>query len=253
MSTENLLKSAKEVDNSETNMGFLDHLEELRWRLFKAMFSVFIFAIVAFFFVNPIIRFLIDPAIQLDNPLKLQVLRVQGMFIIQILTAVAAGLVVAIPIMVYQMWKFISPGLRTNERKYTIPIILVTFVNFLLGASFAYYLVLPVALRFLLGINFPEEVVPNVALDQYIMFVIYLIMGMGFVFEMPVITFILTKFRILTAPFLRRVQKFAVVVIFILAAFFTPPDPISQLLMAFPLLILYEISIWVARIAKPKD
>ncbi len=252
MSTESLLKTGQK-DDTEANMGFLEHLEELRWRIFKGLLSVFIFSIAAFFFVNPIIRFLIHPAITLDNPLKLQVLRVQGMFIIQILTAVAAGITLSIPVIVYQLWKFIAPGLRSSEKKYTSPVILITFINFLAGAAFAYYMVLPVALTFLLGINFPDEVVPNVAIDQYITFVIYLLLGMGIVFEMPVITFILTKFRILSAGLLIRIRKFSIVVIFLLAALFTPPDPVSQLLMAFPLLILYEISIWVAKLAAPKD
>lgn len=246
-----LLDSTK--DEGLVSMSFLDHLEELRWRLVKSILAVFVFAIVVFFFINPIIRFLIHPAISLSEPLKLQVLKVQSMFVIQIMVAVAAGLILAIPVLVYQMWQFIGPGLKQNEKKYAIPVILATFLNFLLGAAFAYYLVLPVALQFLLGINFPAEVVPNVALDQYISFAMMLMMGMGTVFELPVLALILTRFRLINYRMLRRVQRYAIVIIFIISAFLTPPDPFSQILMAMPILALYEISVWISKFAEPKD
>jgi sec-independent protein translocase protein TatC len=243
--------SAKEKLEIPLTMGFLDHLEELRWRLVKAILAIFIFAIAAFFFINPVIRFLIEPAVSLSEPLKLQVLKVQGMFVIQIMVSIAVGFILAIPVWVWQLWQFIGPGLKPEEQKYAIPVILVTFLNFLLGTAFAYFLVLPVALEFLLGINFPEDIVPNVALDQYINFVVLLMLGMGTIFELPVLTFILTRFRLISYRLMIKIRRYAVVAIFIIAAFLTPPDPFSQIMMAVPVIFLYELSVWISKWAEP--
>jgi len=276
---------------SPTNMAFLDHLEELRWRILKALAAVFVGAIFCFVFSDPIVKILTRPyeeavfsleaqrssnAVQAVENLvrkwfdlpnaelepvqeltelpparRLQALKPMTYFYISLQIAFIGGLILALPAVFYQVWRFIAPGLLSREKRLMIPIISFSVFCFSIGALIAYWIVLPLGLRFFLALE-PPDMTSQWAVDEYIGFVLRLIMGFGIVFEMPVMTLFLAKIGLLTADRMRSIRRYAVVGIFILGAIFTPPDPISQILMALPLLVLYEISIWICKVSQRK-
>jgi len=272
-------------------MPFLDHLEELRWRILKSLAALIIGAVVCFSFSDPVFELLKYPyedavfslesdrssgavraiqnllqewigqrespvelgdgvkkALPLDR--RLQSLKVMTWFFVSLQIAFLGGLVIALPVVFYQIWQFVAPGLLGREKRLMIPVVLLSVVCFSIGALIAYWIVLPLGLRFFLALE-PPDMTSQWAVDEYISFVLRLIFGFGIVFEMPVLALFFSRIGLLTPEFMRRVRRFAIVVIFILGAFFTPPDPLSQMLMALPLLLLYEISIWVCKISSP--
>ena len=276
---------------SPTNMAFLDHLEELRWRILKALAAVFVGAIFCFVFSDPIVKILTRPyeeavfsleaqrssnavqavenlvrkwfdlpnaelepvqeLMELPPARRLQALKPMTYFYISLQIAFIGGLILALPAVFYQVWRFIAPGLLSREKRLMIPIISFSVFCFSIGALIAYWIVLPLGLRFFLALE-PPDMTSQWAVDEYIGFVLRLIMGFGIVFEMPVMTLFLAKIGLLTADRMRSIRRYAVVGIFILGAIFTPPDPISQILMALPLLALYEISIWICKVSQRK-
>jgi len=240
------------MENKLSEMSFLDHLTELRKRLLYLILSWVLTSVLCFVFVRFMIDFLLYPALNLNPPLNLQVLKVQGMFLIQVLVAFFGGFALSIPIMVYQIWAFVKPGLYKNERIWVGILIVVTFFCFIAGASTAYFIMLPVALNFFMRISEPYDVSPIIAIDHYIRFIVMMMMSVGVIFELPVLSFILSKMQILTSDFMKKTRKYALIVIFILAAFLTPPDPFTQMLMALPLILVYEISIILVKITEIK-
>ena len=142
------------MDKNNESMPFLDHLEELRWRLIKSIASVLVGAIVSFYFIDQIIELLVRPTEMLQNSMDLQVLKVQGMFMIKWGIALLGGVVISIPVLTFQIWKFIAPGLYIDEKKYIIPLIIFTFLSFLCGLIFAYEIVIPFSLNFFTSVGF---------------------------------------------------------------------------------------------------
>lgn len=165
---------------------------------------------------------------------------------IYIKVSIFAGLVVALPYVAYQFWKFIVPGLLDKERKLVLPIAFFTTVCFLVGASFAYFVIIRFGLNFLLSFQ-TDYLVANITIGKYLGFVVTLLLVFGVVFELPVLAFFLTKIGILTPRFLREKRRYGIVIIFIGAALLTPPDIFTQLMLAGPLILLYEVSIWVSK------
>ena len=239
------------MSDGSDSMPFLDHLEELRWRLIKSISSVLIGAIVSFYFIDQIIEILIKPTETLNSSMDLQVLKVQGMFMIKWGIALLGGIVVSIPVLTYQLWKFVAPGLYLDEKKYIIPLILSTFLSFLIGLVFAYTVVIPFSLSFFTSAGF-DGIENNFSINYYFSFITWLMVGSGLIFELPVIVFILSIIGLLTPAFMRHYRRYAIVVILVLSAFITPPDPISLILMSIPLLILYEVSIGVSWLVNRK-
>ncbi len=275
----------------EANMPFLDHLEELRWRILKALAALAVGAVICFAFSDSIVQILTRPyeeavlslesqqssgvvrAIKklvsqwLDQPAtapesaapstdlpparRLQALRPMTYFFISLQIAFVGGLLLTLPVLFYQAWRFVAPGLLQREKRLMLPIISLSVLCFSVGALIAYYIVLPLGLRFFLALE-PPDMTSQWAADEYIGFVLRLIAGFGIVFEMPVLSLFLAKVGVLTAARMRHIRRYAIIGIFVLGAIFTPPDPVSQLLMALPLLLLYEISIWVCKIAEKK-
>jgi sec-independent protein translocase protein TatC len=270
-------------------MPFLDHLEELRWRILKAIAAVLAGAVICFVFSDTLMRVLTYPyqeaVLSLENqrsagpvaaikellqqwldtgtapdqpttePIRelppgrrLQSLKPMTYFFVNLQIALLGGFMLALPVVFYQAWQFIGPGLLRRERRLLIPIVLLSVLCFSVGALIAYWIVVPLGLRFFLALE-PPDMTSQWAVDQYISFVMRLLIGFGLVFEMPLISFSLSRVGLVTPAYLRRVRRYAMVAIFVLAAIFTPPDPVSQVLMALPLLLLYEVSIWVSRIS----
>jgi sec-independent protein translocase protein TatC len=240
-----------EEAKNEKEMPFLDHLEELRWRLLKSVISVFVMMVICFFFSDYILELLLFPGKQIDPPVPLQVLKVQTVFIIKLEIALFAGIIFSLPVIFYQLWQFVAPGLVLTERKLLPVVVLASVLCFLLGGAFAYFIIIPYALQFFLSLA-PIDIENKIALDFYIGFLLRLIIVFGVVFELPMLSLILAKFGLVTAEFMRKYRKYALVGAFILGAILTPPDPTTQVLLALPIIILYEVSIYIAKVFGPK-
>lgn len=232
-------------------MPFLDHLEELRWRLVKSLGSILLGAAITFFFIDALIDLLIRPTQNLSTPMDLQVLKVQGMFMIKWGIALIGGLVLAIPVLTFQLWKFIAPGLYLNEKKYAAPLIIFTYLSFLIGLIFAYTVMIPFSLEFFTSVGM-TGIDNNFSINYYFNFITWLMIGSGFIFELPVLVFILSVIGLLTPAFMSHYRRHSAVVILVLSAFITPPDPVSLVLMSIPLLGLYELSIGVSWLVNRK-
>ena len=232
-------------------MPFLDHFEELRWRLVKSLGSILLGAAITFFFIDSLIELLIRPTKNLSTPMDLQVLKVQGMFMIKWGIALIGGLVLAIPVLTFQLWKFIAPGLYLNEKKYVAPLIIFTYLSFLIGLIFAYTVMIPFSLEFFTSVGM-TGIDNNFSINYYFNFITWLMIGSGFIFELPVLVFILSVIGLLTPAFMSHYRRHSAVVILVLSAFITPPDPVSLVLMSIPLLGLYELSIGVSWLVNRK-
>ena len=229
----------------EGEMGFLDHLEELRWRIIKGLLAIIVGSAVSFGFIDQILEILLKPTTSTSYRIALQVLSVQGMFLIKWFIAFISGFVLAMPVVVYQIWKFVTPGLKINEKRYALPVVLFACISFITGVSFGYLVLIPFSLEFFSGMG-AGLVENNFSITYYFSFLIWLLLGAGLVFQLPVLSLFLSAIGVLTPPFMRHYRRHAVVTILILSSFITPPDPVSMLMMAVPLVVLYEISIGVS-------
>ncbi len=229
--------------SNNSDMAFIDHLEELRWRILKSLGSILVMAILTFNFADYLVYILTAPA---DNRgIGLQTLTPQGMFILKWNLAIIGGFILSIPVITIQIWKFVSPGLYNRERKILLPLIITVFLCFILGAIFAYMVILPFSLNFFASMV-TENVQNNFSINYYFSFVLALIIGSGIIFEMPVASFLFSSIGIITPSFLRKFRREAIMITVILSAIITPPDPISLIIMSIPMVVLYEISILVS-------
>jgi len=240
-----MAQELEETKATRTEMPFLDHLEELRWRILKSLIAVFVGALLCFFLSDHLMDVLVAPAQSLDTPPKLIFLKPVGMFLVRLEASLVGGIVLGLPVVLYQIWSFVAPGLLERERRYIPAILVVSILCFGTGVLLAYFVVIPIALRFMIGMA-TDYVEPQFDINKYIGFMLRLLVAFGVVFELPVFSYFLSKMGILTPQFLRRSRRYAVVVVVVVAAVLTPPDVISQILMAGPLLLLYEMSILVS-------
>ena len=227
---------------SEKKFTLAEHLEELRSRILKSIAAIIVISCIFYSFVDKIFPHLVKPVggVVFIAP--------QEAFLARVKIAFFGGLFLASPIILYQIWRFISGGLHKNERKYTLLFGPVSFVFFIMGASFGYGIIVPIGIKFLLGFA-TEFIKPMISISRYISFIGMLTLAFGLVFQLPLISLFLTKIGIVTPQLLSKKRKHAIVCIFILAAMLTPPDVITQSLMAVPLLILYEIGIIFSKLA----
>ncbi len=226
-------------------MSFLDHLEELRWCLIKIVIAIVIGMSAAFPFSGSLIDLLTLPSNRLEFPPEMIFLKPAGMLMVRLGVSISAGIIAVFPVIFYQIWKFIAPGLLSKEKKVVLPVVLFSSFCFIVGVGFAYFLMLPFILPFLYGLG-TDTIKPTINISEYIGFALRIILVAGLVFELPLVSFFLTKIGLLKPAIMRKFRRYAIVVMFILAALLTPPDPGSQLLLAAPLLILYEISIGIS-------
>lgn len=250
-STPDNIKNQEEskVTSPQPQMPLMRHLDELRTRIIISLVSIMIAFFVAFYFRELIFKIVLRPYGPEFKPI---VLDVTERFFNYFKVSMAAGFVLASPVIIGQLLGFIMPALLPNEKRFILPTIPFIVFLFALGVMFGYFLVLPVALGFLL--NFGSDVIANqIRLDRSINFVTTTCLACGLVFQMPVVVFLLSKVGLVTEFLLRRQRKISIVVIMILAAALTPtPDPFTMLLVAAPMVLLYEISVYVARMAAPK-
>jgi sec-independent protein translocase protein TatC len=227
---------------------FGEHLSELRKRIIIIVAALALTTALSFPFASYFLKILKIPAAGLFE--KLAFFSPQEAFLIYMRISFLAGLVISMPVILYQLWAFVSPALEERFKRRVTSFIFFSFFAFILGAFFAYFVVIPPALKFLLSFA-KDEFWPVIAASKYVSFMVSLIFGCGAIFQMPVVSFILTKVGIVDRNLLRKKYKYAVVVICIVAAVITPTtDIFNMLLLALPMLLLYEVSILVSGFAK---
>ena len=241
---------------SEARMPLTAHLEELRRRIIYCAYAVGAGFIVCYFFKEKLFEILMLPLLQVlpkDHPSGLIYTAPHEAFMTYLKVSFLAGTGLAVPVILFQVWRFIAPGLYDEEKRYFIPVVLLSSFFFLGGALFGYFVVFPFGFQFF--VSFATDFIsPMISTKEYLSFASRLLFAFGFIFELPIFAFFLARLGILHSSFLRRQRKYAILVIFIVAAFLTPPDVFTQMLMAGPLLILYELSVIVVRVfeRKPK-
>jgi len=232
---------------------FMTHLEELRRRLIVCIIAVGICFVASYVFADRIFDLLASPLKGvMPKGDHLIFTNLPEMFIAYIKVSLVTAILIASPVIFYEMWAFVVPGLRENEKRYVLPFVFSSTILFVGGALFGYFIVFPFGFKFFISFsNDYVKAMPSV--KEYFSFSIKLLFAFGVVFELPVIIFFLTKLGIITTDFLKKQRKYAVLVTFIVAAILTPPDVATQCMMAGPLLILYEIGILVSRFAGKKE
>ena len=233
----------------DTRFNVLDHLEYLRLRLIRALLAYAAASVASYFAVPYLLPHLIPG--EEAGLVGLVFLSPAEAFFSQVKLALALGLVVGLPFILYQLWALFEPAMNRRQRAWTLVLIPGAYALFVGGCLFAFALVLPLALRFFLGFG-GEELQPEIAIGNYVSFLIGFVLPFGILFELPVVILVLARLGILDPRFLARNRKYAVFVIFVVAALLTPADAVSQLLMAGPLLVLFEGSLLLARLVAPK-
>ncbi len=233
---------------------FTAHLEELRQRLIKSALAVIAGFAACYGVSGRLFSFFVQPLLEaLPEGSHLAMIRVQEGFLTHLKMALLGGVLLASPVILYQAWKFVAPGLYPHEKRYVWPFVGTATAFFFAGAAFAFWVVFPFGFRFLLRYA-SGPIRASISIDAYLGFAIKLLLAFGVVFELPVVVFFLARMGLITHHTLARGRGYALVVIFIVAAVLTPPDVFTQLMMAGPLYVLYEISILVARVfARPPE
>ena len=238
--------------DSDDKQPFMGHLEELRKRLIACAIAIGAGFAVSYFFAEELFQILIAPLkAVLPEGDRLIFTALPEMFFTYLKVAFISGIMLVAPYIFYQLWLFIAPGLYKNEKKYVIPFVIISTLLFVGGALFGYFVVFPFGFKFF--ISFTNEYVKALpSVKQYFGFAVKLLFAFGIVFELPVVIFFLTKMGVVTPALLRKNRKYAILMTFIVAAILTPPDVITQCMMAGPLIILYEIGILVSMTAWKK-
>ena len=249
----------------------MDHLEELRWHLIRSCLAILIFATIAFIAKDFIFDTIIFGPKKIDfstyklfcqlsksfgqgdsfciteMPFRIQSRTVAGQFSAHLWTSILAGFIFAFPYVIFEFWRFVSPGLHENERKNTRGFIFISSLLFFIGVIFGYYIVTPLSINFLGNYTVSGEVFNDFDLSSYIGLLRASVLASGLMFELPIIIYFLTRVGLVTPKFLSKNRKFALVIVLSLSAVITPPDIVSQIIVSIPLLILYEVSIFISK------
>lgn len=240
-------KASQKVQDLKV-MPFTEHLKELRTRLIHSLIALAIGFGVAYGFSEQIFRILLIPLLEVSpKNFKLVYTGLPEAFLVYLKVGLIGGAILASPAIFYEIWKFIEPGLYEKERRYVIPFVLVASAFFCLGVCFAYFVVFPFGFRYFLSFS-NDYIQPMISVKEFLGFSMKMLFAFGVVFELPVFAFFFSKVGLVTGKQLATFRRYAIVVIFVVAAILTPPDIFSQSLMAGPLLLLYEVSIVVAKV-----
>lgn len=235
-----------ELDASR--MPFMAHLAELRKRLVWSAMAAGAGTLAAFPFKEHLLRFMVDPLMAvLPEGQKLIYTALPEAFFTYLKLSILTGVLAALPVIFYQMWNFVAPGLYRHERRYAVGFVVSSSLLFFVGAIFGYQVVFPYGFKFFVGFG-NDLLQPLPALKAYFSFSLRLLIAFGAIFELPIVVFFLARMGVVDHRFLRKHYKWAILMTFVVGAMFTPPDVVTQVLMALPLIILFEISIWVAKI-----
>ncbi|MFN7013269.1 MAG: twin-arginine translocase subunit TatC [Bacteroidia bacterium] len=265
-----------EHTNNQGEMSFLDHLEELRWHIIRSAVAVLIMAILAFTFSRYIFDYIIvapkspdfityrllckitslmtgdDSLCIKEIPITLINIEMAGQFSTDVIVSFFSGLILAFPYVVWEIWQFLKPALHENERKNTRGFVFYVSILFITGVLFGYYLILPLSVNFLGNYKVSEEVFNQISLGSYISTTVTLCMSSGIVFQLPILVYILSRLGLITPDFMRKYRKHSIIVVLFISAIITPPDITSQILVSIPIIILYEISIFISASVQKK-
>lgn len=256
-------------EEKESEMSFLGHLEELRWHIVRSGIAIFVFAITAFLAKDYVWNYLIlgpsktdfitfqlmckagevlnsDALCITDLPFIIQSRKMTGQFSMHITSSFVLGLIFAFPYVFWEIWRFISPGLYRKEKIHARGAVFFVSLLFMIGVFFGYFIISPLSINFLAHYQVDPSVLNEFDITSYVSTITMLVLASAFVFQLPVVVYFLSKIGFITPKFMRTYRKHAIVVILVLGALLTPPDPISQVLIAIPLFGLYEISIFVS-------
>lgn len=256
--------------SEEKEMSFLDHLEELRWHLIRSIVAIMVFMLLAFFFTPWIYHNIIFAPSRVDFPtfkwlcklgeltgavdtlcvkpfpFKIQSRFMTGQFTMQVLSAFVIGFIISFPYVVWELWSFVKPGLKQNEKKNSSGAVFAVSFLFLMGISFGYFILCPMMTWFFSAYSISDVIVNEFDITSYVSTFVALVFGSGLLFQLPVVVYFLTRIGMLTPKFMRTYRRHAIIVILIIGAIVTPPDPLSQVLISLPLFLLYEISIFIS-------
>ena len=256
--------------SEDNEMSFLEHLEILRWHIIRSFLAVLVTGLIAFLAKDFIFEFIIFgpkksnfPTYRFfceiseilciqELPFRVQSRTVSGQFSAHIWTSITAGFILSFPYVLFELWRFIKPGLHDYEKKNARGFIFVASFLFFIGVLFGYYVVTPLSVNFLSNYTISKEVFNDFDLNSYIGLLRASVLASGLIFELPIIIHYLTKVGLVTPDFLRRNRKFALVIVLSLSAIITPPDIASQIIVSIPILVLYEISIIISKIGYKK-
>ena len=232
----------------EDKKPFLEHLEELRQRLIRCLIAVGVAFVICYIFSKEIFALLTIPLREaLPEGSSMIFTNLPEAFFTYLKLSFFSGIFLAFPYILYQAWLFVAPGLYAHEKRYLLPFLVFATFFFVAGAAFGYFVVFPYGFRFFLGFS-TDFIRPAPKVKEYLSFSLTLLLAFGVVFELPVFIFFLSRMGVVDHRMLARNRRYAILIIFIAAAIFTPPDVITQLMMAAPLLVLYELSVWVAKV-----
>jgi|TARA_B110000495_G_scaffold201194_1_gene218088 sec-independent protein translocase protein TatC len=266
------------MNNKDLDMSFLDHLEVLRWHLIRSGLAILFFSVLAFIFKEIIFDVILlapkDPNFLTykvlcfisknlgmgdalcigESPFSLMNISMSGQFSAHITSSLYAGFIIAFPYVFWEFWRFITPALKDGETKLARGVVFFSSVLFMFGILFGYYVIAPLAINFLGSYQVSEIVSNQISLSSFVSTVTTVSFANGIIFELPMIVYFLTKFGLLTPEFMRKYRKHAMIVTLILSAIITPPDITSQVLVSFPLILLYELSIKISsKVIKNKN
>lgn len=265
------------MNNSNEEMSFLEHLEELRWHLLRSCMAILVFGTIAFlakdFIFNTILfgpkqidfvtyQFFCDVSKAIgtgeafcikEMPFRIQSRTMSGQFSAHLWTSITAGFIVGFPYILYEFWRFVSPGLLKNERKNARGFIFIASFLFFLGVFFGYYVVTPLSINFLGNYQVSNQIFNDFDLSSYISLLRASVLSSGLIFELPILIFFLTKIGLVTPNFLRKNRKYSLVIVLSLAAIITPPDIASQIIVTIPIIVLYELSIFISNVVYKKQ
>jgi sec-independent protein translocase protein TatC len=272
-----MASTQKKGKNNEGEMSFLEHLEELRWHIIRSVVAIFVLMLIAFAFKNLIFdsiilapkepdfltnRLLCKLGMLMDieklcintKPVNLISIKMAGQITTHITVALVAGIILAFPYVLWEFWKFFKPALHKNEKEHARGAVLISSMLFFIGVLFGYFALAPLSIHFLTTYQVSPDVVNQINIRSYIGTISSICLATGIIFELPIITYFLTKVGLITPSFLKKYRKHAILVIVILAAIITPPDVFSQILVCFPLLALYEVGIVISkRVMKQRE
>lgn len=236
--------------SDENKSPFTEHLGELRDRLVRSFVAVGVGFIIAYFFKEKLFALLMAPLVTAMGEAGNAKMIFTGLpeaFFTYLKVSLLAGIILSSPVLFYQFWMFVSPGLYRTEKKYLVPIVILSVMFFILGSSFGYFVVFPYGFKFFLGFA-TDTIQAMPSMKEYLGFASKMLLAFGFVFELPLVLTFMARMGLVSVDFLKKNRKYAILIFFILAAVITPPDVVTQIMMALPLAVLYEVAIVGARI-----